>query len=43
MLKQGDTRFLDDMTIEELAHQLGTRILPVNGTEELIETCLKSN
>ncbi len=43
MLKQGDTRFLDDMTIEELAHQLGTRILPVNGTEELIETCIKSN
>jgi putative radical SAM enzyme (TIGR03279 family) len=43
MLKQGDTRFLDDMTVEELAHQLGTRILPVNGTEELIETCIKSN
>jgi putative radical SAM enzyme (TIGR03279 family) len=37
MLKQGDTRFLDDMTVEELAHQLGIRILPVNGIEELIQ------
>lgn len=43
MLKQGDTRFLDDMTVEELAHKLGTSILPVNGTEELIESCIKSN
>ena len=37
MLKQGDTRFLDDMTVEELAHQLGIEILPVNGIEELIQ------
>ena len=37
MLKQGDTRFLDDMTVEELAHQLGIQILPVNGIEELIQ------
>ena len=37
MLKQGDTRFLDDMMVEELAHQLGIRILPVNGIEELIQ------
>ncbi len=43
MLKQGDTRFLDDMTIEELACQLGTPILPVSGIEELIEACIKSN
>ena len=43
MLKQGDTRFLDDMTVEELARQLRTRILPVNGTEELLETCIKIN
>ncbi|MCL6433156.1 MAG: TIGR03279 family radical SAM protein [Leptolyngbyaceae cyanobacterium HOT.MB2.61] len=39
MLKQGDTRFLDDMTIADLAQQLNTRILPVNGVEELIERC----
>ncbi len=43
MLKQNDTRFLDDMTVEELAHQLETPILPVNGTEELIEACIKGN
>ncbi|HEY9708490.1 MAG TPA: TIGR03279 family radical SAM protein [Oculatellaceae cyanobacterium] len=43
MLKQGDTRFLDDMTVEELAHKLGTSILPVNDIEELVETCIKSN
>ncbi|HEY9666765.1 MAG TPA: TIGR03279 family radical SAM protein [Coleofasciculaceae cyanobacterium] len=37
MLKQGDTRFLDDMKLEELTHHLGTPILPVNTVEELIE------
>jgi putative radical SAM enzyme (TIGR03279 family) len=37
MLKQGDTRFLDDLTVEELAHHLGSPILPVNGVEELIQ------
>jgi len=37
MLKQGDTRFLDDMTVEELTHHLGIPILPINGIEELIE------
>ncbi len=42
MLKHEDTRFLDDMTVEEVAHQLGTPILPVTGIEELIKTCLKS-
>ncbi|MCA1992822.1 MAG: TIGR03279 family radical SAM protein [Coleofasciculus sp. S288] len=41
MLKQGDTRFLDDMTVEEVARQLGIPILPVSGTEELIETCIR--
>jgi len=43
MLKNDDTRFLDDMTVEDVARQLGIQILPVNGTEELIETCIKSN
>jgi putative radical SAM enzyme (TIGR03279 family) len=40
MLKQGDTCFLDDMRVEELAHQLGIPMLPVNGIEELIDACL---
>jgi putative radical SAM enzyme (TIGR03279 family) len=36
MLKQGEPRFLDDMTVEQLASLLKTRILPVSGVEELI-------
>ena len=36
MLKQGEPRFLDDMTVEQLSRELKTRILPVNGVEELI-------
>ncbi len=40
MLKHDEARFLDDMTVEELACQLGTPILPVTGVEELIETCI---
>lgn len=40
MLKEGDTRFLDDMTVEELTRHLGVPILPVSGIEELIERCL---
>ncbi|NJN87167.1 MAG: TIGR03279 family radical SAM protein [Leptolyngbyaceae cyanobacterium SL_7_1] len=39
MLKQGDTRFLDDMTVAELAERLETSILPIDGVEELIHTC----
>lgn len=38
MLKQGDTVFLDDMTLEEVAEKLQTCILPVMGVEELILT-----
>ena len=40
MLKHGDTRFLDDMTVKELAHKLDTAIIPVRGVEELIEICI---
>ncbi|TAE96523.1 MAG: DUF512 domain-containing protein [Oscillatoriales cyanobacterium] len=36
MLKQGEPRFLDDMTVEQLEKSLKTRILPVSGVEELI-------
>ena len=43
MLKHGDTPFLDEMTVEDVARQLRIQILPVNGTEELIETCIKRN
>jgi putative radical SAM enzyme (TIGR03279 family) len=40
MLKQGDTRFLDDMTVEELTHHLGIPIRPINGIEELIQSVI---
>lgn len=41
MLKHGDTYFLDDMTVEELAHKLDRAIIPVRSVEELIEACIK--
>lgn len=41
MLKHEDTYFLDDMTVEELAHKLDTEIIPVRGVEELIEACIQ--
>ncbi len=41
MLKHDDTRFLDDLTVEEVATKLDTPIFPINGIEELIETCIK--
>ena len=41
MLKHGETCFLDDMTVIELASQLSTPILPVRGIAELIKTCIK--
>ena len=41
MLKHDDTRFLDDMTVGELARQLGIPILPVSGVEGLIEACIR--
>lgn len=40
MLKQGDTRFLDDTTVQELADRLQVSILPINGVDELIATCI---
>lgn len=40
MLKQGDTRFLDDMTVEGLTHHLGIPIRPINGIEELIQSVI---
>ena len=40
MLKHGDTLFLDDMRVNEVALELETPIVPVNGIEELIEACI---
>lgn len=41
MLKHDDPRFLDDMTIEQLANELDTRILPIDGVEGLVKAFLK--
>ncbi|MDF5720536.1 MAG: TIGR03279 family radical SAM protein [Rhizonema sp. PD37] len=42
MLKHGESVFLDDISIEEVAGKLNTIIFPVAGVEELIKTCIKS-
>lgn len=36
MLKSGDTRFLDDLTVAEVEATLQTRIVAVNGVDELL-------
>lgn len=41
MLKHGEAKFLDDITVAEVAEKLGTVIVPVNGVEELIERCIE--
>ncbi|MBH8553000.1 TIGR03279 family radical SAM protein [Nostocaceae cyanobacterium CENA357] len=43
MLKQGELVFLDDINIEEVSRQLKTKIFPVAGVEELINTCIAEN
>jgi NifB/MoaA-like Fe-S oxidoreductase len=43
MLKHDDARFLDDMTVNELAEQLGTKIWQIGSIEELLETCANSD
>ncbi len=43
MLKEGDTRFLDDSTVADVASQLGTPIFPVLGVEGLLEQLLKQD
>lgn len=42
MLKHDETRFLDDMTIDDLARQLKATIVPVGGVDELINLCTQS-
>jgi putative radical SAM enzyme (TIGR03279 family) len=39
MLKHDDTKFLDDLTVEEVGSKLNIKIFPVNGIEELLKTC----
>jgi putative radical SAM enzyme (TIGR03279 family) len=39
MLKHDDPRFLDDVTVKQLANQLETEIVPVDGVDGLIEIC----
>jgi NifB/MoaA-like Fe-S oxidoreductase len=39
MLKHGDSRFLDDMTVDKLADKLKIKIVPVTGVKGLIEAC----
>ncbi len=39
MLKHDDTKFLDDMSVEQLSQQLNARIITVSGIEDLIARC----
>jgi putative radical SAM enzyme (TIGR03279 family) len=41
MLKHDEYKFLDDLTVEEVAECLKTKIIPVNGVEEFLDICLK--
>lgn len=40
MLKHGELVFLDDISVGEVASQLNTKIFPVAGVEELINSCI---
>jgi putative radical SAM enzyme (TIGR03279 family) len=40
MLKHEDDRFLDDMTVDQVAQQLHTRIWTIHDLEELLQTCV---
>ncbi|MBK4728439.1 TIGR03279 family radical SAM protein [Oxynema sp. CENA135] len=41
MLKQGETRFLDDLTVEQLAVALNVPVIPVSGIDGLIKACAR--
>ncbi len=43
MLKHGETRFLDNVTVEELAEKLKTPVIPVTGIEELLLACIRQD
>jgi putative radical SAM enzyme (TIGR03279 family) len=40
MLKHDDTKFLDDMSVEQLSQQLGAKIITVGGIEDLLARCI---
>ncbi|PAX53233.1 TIGR03279 family radical SAM protein [Brunnivagina elsteri] len=40
MLKHGESLFLDDISVEDVAAKLNTKIISVAGVEELINTCI---
>ncbi|MBR8837621.1 MAG: TIGR03279 family radical SAM protein [Stigonema ocellatum SAG 48.90 = DSM 106950] len=41
MLKHGELIFLDDISVDEVACKLHTKIFPIAGVEELIKTCIE--
>ena len=41
MLKHDDTKFLDDLTVEDVSSQLQMPIYPVSGVEELVDRCIR--
>lgn len=43
MLKHDDTKFLDDLTIEDVSSQLDIPIYTVSGVEELINQCIENS
>jgi putative radical SAM enzyme (TIGR03279 family) len=40
MLKQDDTKFLDDLTLADVSHQLAIPIFPIKDVAELVQQCL---
>ncbi len=40
MLKHGESLFLDDISVEDVAAKLNTKIFAIAGVEELINTCI---
>ena len=42
MLKHDDTKFLDDLTLEDVAQALKTSIFPVKDVEELMNYCINT-
>jgi putative radical SAM enzyme (TIGR03279 family) len=41
MLKHDEPKFLDDLTVEEIAEKLNIAVIPVKGIEEFIDCCLR--
>ena len=41
MLKHGELKFLDDLTVGEVSRELGVEILPVGDITELITACIQ--